>query len=180
MKSLKLLALALCVAVFASCNGGGDAQQQPVAATPNAQEQMAPQPAADTTMASQQVPQQAPAQTAALPEPITTFLKQYFPGATVAGVETDNEYGGLEYDVYLNDGTEVDFDARNQWEKVDCHTKAVPAALVPSAIASYVKANYQSLPITKIDNNRYGYDIELSNGLELKFNANGQFMGIDD
>ena len=146
MKSLKLLALALCVAVFASCNGGGDAQQQPVAATPNAQEQMAPQPAADTTMASQQVPQQAPAQT----------------------------------DVYLNDGTEVDFDARNQWEKVDCHTKAVPAALVPSAIASYVKANYQSLPITKIDNNRYGYDIELSNGLELKFNANGQFMGIDD
>lgn len=176
MKSLKLLAFALCVAVFASCNSGGDAQQQPVAAAPNAQEQMAPQSAADTTMASQQVPQQA----AALPEPITTFLNQYFPGSTVAGIETDNEHGGIEYDVYLNDGTEVDFDARNQWEKVDCHTKAVPAALVPPAIVSYVKANYQSLPITKIDNNHYGYDIELSNGMELKFNANGQFMGMDD
>ena len=178
MKSFKLLAFAVCASMLASCNNGGDAQQQQI--VPNAQEQMAPQPATDTTMSTQQAPAQATVQTQALPEPITTFINKNFPGSTIATVETDNEFGGLEYDVYLNDGTEVDFDASNQWETVDCKVKAVPAELVPAAITSYVKANFQSLPITKIDKKRYGYEIELSNGLDLKFNANGQFVGVDD
>ena len=80
----------------------------------------------------------------------------------------------------LNDGTEIDFDLNNQWDNVDCHTKAIPAALVPQAIANYVKTNYQALPITKIDKDAYGYEIELSNGMDLKFDTSGRFLGIDD
>ena len=80
----------------------------------------------------------------------------------------------------LNDGTEIDFDRNNQWDNVDCHTKAIPAALVPQAIANYVKTNYQALPITKIDKDAYGYEIELSNGMDLKFDTSGRFLGIDD
>ena len=122
----------------------------------------------------------APATTAqALPEAITTFLKQHFPNATVAGVEPDNEHGGLEYDVYLNDGTQVDFDTNNQWEKVES-MKGVPAALVPKAIATYVKGNYQNLAITKINKEYGGYEIELANGMDLKFDGSGRFMGMDD
>ena len=34
--------------------------------------------------------------------------------------------------------------------------------------------------ITKIDKERYGYDIELSNDLELKFNRQGALIGMDD
>lgn len=177
MKIIKLTTFALFISALVSCNGGGDATQ----ATMPAAQQPTEQPAApaDTTMAQQPAAQPA-AQAQALPQPITDFLQQQFPGATVAYVETDNEHGGLEYDVTLNDGTEVDFDPANQWEQVDCKVKAVPAALVPPAIASYVKANYQGLPITKIDRKRYGYEIELSNGLDLNFNPNGQFTGIDD
>ena len=32
----------------------------------------------------------------------------------------------------------------------------------------------------KIDKERHGYDIELSNDLELKFNKQGQLIGFDD
>ena len=77
-------------------------------------------------------------------------------------------------------GTEVDFDKKGNWDNVDCKTKAVPASLVPAAIAQYVKAHYPNTVIVKIDKERGGYEIELSNDLDLKFNSKGKLIGIDD
>lgn len=115
-----------------------------------------------------------------LPEHVTAFIKQYFPDAQVSLARSEREFGGLEYDVTLNDGTEIDFEAGGDWDNVDCKTKAVPEALVPKAISEYVKANYAQLLITKIDKDRNGFDIDLSNGSELKFDLNGKFLMIDD
>ena len=173
----KVLSVGVILFALWSCSGNNDANQQQVA-VPTVQEQPVQAAPADSTMAQPQAA--APATTAqALPEAITTFLKQHFPNATVSGVEPDNEHGGLEYDVYLNDGTQVDFDANNQWEKVES-MKGVPAALVPKAIATYVKGNYQNLAITKINKEYGGYEIELANGMDLKFDGSARFMGMDD
>ncbi len=166
---------------LASCNNGGGQQptQAPVAPQPaSGQVSAVPDSTAQQGAAQQGAPTQVQPQ--ALPEPITKFVQQHFPGATVVRVEADQEFGGLDYDLTLNDGTEVDFDPANEWEKVDCHVKAVPAALVPAAIASFVKSNYQGQPITKIERKPMGYEIELANGLELKFDKNGAFMHVDD
>jgi len=43
-----------------------------------------------------------------------------------------------------------------------------------------VKANFPDSQIVKIDKERGGYDIELSNDLDLRFNAKGKVLGIDD
>ena len=59
-------------------------------------------------------------------------------------------------------------------------TSAVPAALVPAAIKQYAEANFSNCKITKIEKERYGYDIELSNDVELKFNHKGALIGMDD
>ena len=66
-----------------------------------------------------------------------------------------------------------------EWDKVDCYMLPVPAALVPETIKQYVKANFPDAVINKIDKERYGYEIELSNNLELKFNKQGMLMQID-
>jgi len=147
----------------------------------NNNQQMQPQQAPAPTV--QQQPAQTPpadAQAQAVPEAINAFVKQYFPNATIAGVEPDNDHGGVEYDVHLNDGTEVDFDANNQWETIESRAKGVPAAFIPQAIATYVKSNYQNMAVAKIHKEHYGYEIELTNGLELNFDQSGQFMGMDD
>ena len=86
----------------------------------------------------------------------------------------------MEYDVYLNDGTELDFDANNHWETIESRGKGVPAAFIPKAIATYVKSNYQNMSIVKIRKEHFGYEIELPNGLELSFDPQGRFMGMDD
>ena len=57
---------------------------------------------------------------------------------------------------------------------------AVPAAIIPEAIRQYVSTNFAGTIITKIDKERYGYDIELSNDIDLKFNDQGALIGMDD
>ncbi len=179
MNSKKFLSVGVVVLALCSCTGNNDANQQQQAVVPVPQEQPVQAAPADTTMAQPQANSQAAAATAqALPEAITTFIKQQFPNATIAGIEPDHEHGGLEYDVYLSDGTQIDFDANNQWEKVE--SRAVPAYFIPKAIATYVSSNYQNMAITKIKKEYNTYEVELVNGMDLVFDRSGRFMGMDD
>ncbi len=108
------------------------------------------------------------------------FMKTNFPGQAISYAKIDKDFSGTKYEVRLNNGVELDFDKSGTWDKVDCNFSAVPANLVPASIANYVKTHFAGAKIVKIDKERYGYDIELSNDLELKFNKKGQLMNIDD
>lgn len=175
----KVMSIGIILFTLWSCTGNNnDAYQQQQVVVPTVQEQPVQAAPADTTMTQPQAAAPAAA-TQALPEAITAFIKQHFPNATVVGVEPDNEHGGLEYDVYLSDGTQVDFDANNQWEKVES-MKGVPAFFIPKAIATYVKSNYQNLAITKVNKEYHGYEIELANGLDLNFDNSGRLIDMDD
>ena len=115
-----------------------------------------------------------------LPAAAKTFVQQNYKGKSIVYVEFDREFNGGKYEVTLNDGTQIDFDKKGVWDKIDCEAGAVPAALIPGTIANYVKTNFAGAKVTKIDKERYGYEIELSNGLELKFNKAGQLLSMDD
>ena len=111
-----------------------------------------------------------------LPAAAKQFVAANFPGATIVYAAKDDG----KYETTLSTGAQVDFTKKGAWDKVDCHTVAVPAAIVPAAIAAYVKASFPNTVITKIDKERYGYEIELSNDIELKFNQAGEMMAIDN
>lgn len=106
-----------------------------------------------------------------LPAAAQTFLSQYFPGLTVKSVEKEKASGTFYYDVTLADGTEVEFDQAGAWTDVDCKNKAVPSVIIPQAISAYVEANYPGLLIVQIERESYGYDIELSNDLDIRFDT---------
>ena len=114
-----------------------------------------------------------------LPAAAKTFIQKTFPGQTVSYAKIDFD-GRKKYEVRLSNGTEVEFDKNGNWDKVDCNYSAVPASLVPTNIANYVKTHFAGAKVVKIDKERHGYDVELSNELELKFNKKGQLMNIDD
>ncbi len=114
-----------------------------------------------------------------LPAAAKSFVAKQFPNKKIVRAEKDMD-GQTDYEVKLNGGVEIDFDAQGQWTKVDCGRKAVPSVLIPKAISEYVKKNYSKAIITKIDKEPYGYEIELSNRLDLKFDKNGSFIGRDD
>ena len=111
-----------------------------------------------------------------LPATAKTFVQTNFPTAKILYAEKDWN----SYECRLDDGTKVEFNRKGNWKKVDCHMKAVPAAIIPEAIQQYVTTNFQGVIITKIDKERYGYDIELSNDIDLQFNYQGALIGMDD
>ena len=116
-----------------------------------------------------------------LPAPIKAFLQQNFPGQTVSFAKKDLEGFGYQYDVVLADGTQIDFDTDDVWDKVACTlANPVPTALIPAPIVAHIQANFPDAMITKIDKEHYGYEVELANGLELKFNKQGVLTEMDD
>ncbi len=121
-----------------------------------------------------------PAPAAQAPQQITDFVAQNFSGRNISFIENDVNRAGVQFEATLSDGTEIDFDANHNWDKIDCKVNPVPDKFIPQAIAAHVKANYPAAAITKIDKEPYGYEIELNNGLDLKFNPQGQLVTIDD
>ena len=111
---------------------------------------------------------------------ITQFVTQHFPNATVQMVMPDED----DIDVVLNDFTKIEFRLNNEWKKVDCEHSttftAVPATIVPEQITAYVNTNFPGAIIKKLEKKFRGWEIELNNGLELKFNSNFKVMEIDD
>ena len=110
------------------------------------------------------------------------FIKQYFPGTSVVLVEIDDDDDDseMEYCVWLNDGTKVEFNMQGEWERVGRKKTGVPVKLIPPAIIQYVRANYPDDVVSKLSKKPYGYKIELSNDKHLRFNPQGQFMEVID
>ena len=116
-----------------------------------------------------------------LPVSVKTFIQQTFPGKTITYAEKDLELTGYKYDVMLADGTHVEFDTDDMWDKIECPmTSPVPMALVPAPIATHIQTNFPGVLILKIDKESYGYEVELGNGIELKYNKQGALKEMDD
>jgi hypothetical protein len=114
-----------------------------------------------------------------LPAAAQSFLKEYFPDSPISYVKKEADLTPT-YEVVLQNGTEIEFNKKGQWDNIDCKRLAVPAALIPAAISEYVNANFPGQSIVKIDRETYGHEIEMANGLELKFDKKGKLLHIDD
>lgn len=115
-----------------------------------------------------------------LPTMAQTFIRTHFAGKQVSLVLKDRDGLRVNYDVMLSDGTKLEFDKKGGWTEIDCKPSAVPAALVPADIANYVKENHPDVRIVQIERYRRGYEIDLSNGLDIRFNKQMEVVEIDD
>lgn len=115
-----------------------------------------------------------------LPAAAQEFLAANFKDLTLAYAVEDPKFIGSEYEVIYTDRTEVDFESNGEWSSVERKYAAVPAAIVLVQIADYVKKSFAGESIRKIDRDKYTWEVELSNGLEIKFDRNFQVIDIDD
>lgn len=110
-----------------------------------------------------------------LPQQAKTFLASYYPDVDIVSVIKDDN----EYDVILANGHSIDFDKSGLWQDVSAPMgQTVPKGFYPAAIDAYVDG--LGAPVSGInDISRIsgGFEVELSNGLELFFNAEGAFIG---
>jgi hypothetical protein len=113
-----------------------------------------------------------------VPSVIQKFIASTFPSAQIVKVEREHKGYGVEYDVTLNDGTEIDFDVNKKWEQIDCKKSSayVPSSVIPKAIAKHLAVVCPGEQVIEIERERTGYEVMLENGLEFKYDANGKYL----
>lgn len=114
-----------------------------------------------------------------LPKTAQATVKKHFASSEVL-YSTQDGLVFKTYDVVFANGDKIEFDSSGNWKDVDMMSGAVPSAFVPVQIQNYVKKSYPGSKITKIDRDSRDYEIELSNGLDLKFNKQFKLIEIDD
>ncbi|AZA78337.1 hypothetical protein EG347_12860 [Chryseobacterium sp. G0186] len=116
-----------------------------------------------------------------LPKTTKNFLASHFKGIAVSSAIEDREiYGVDDYKVYLSNGMKMEFESNGNWKEVDGKHQKIPYGFIPVSIRNYSTKNFPNTYIIKIEKKRWSYKAELSNGLELEFDKNGNFKRIDD
>jgi hypothetical protein len=116
-----------------------------------------------------------------IPPAVKNYVAINFPSAKIINIERDHEAHGIAYDITLDNGVEIDFNSRNQWESIDCEhaSISVPINLLPKSIGEYIQSTYPGEKVIEVERDAYGYELKLTNRLELIFDKNGEFMRID-
>lgn len=116
-----------------------------------------------------------------LPQAARTAIANNFK-SKVSLINVEKTLGAVsEFEVILSDGSEITFDKNGNWKEVDVpRGKAVPAGFIPAGVKDYVQQNHKGQKVESIDKDRQGYDVELSNGIDLKFDKDGKFLRYDN
>lgn len=115
-----------------------------------------------------------------LPTKAQEFISEHYSNNSVKHTTIDREISSTEYEIVLDNGTKIEFNESGEWRSIDCYSDAVPEAIVPSKIRTYVKENYGTCAITELKRERYGWEVGLSNGLDLEFDSAYRLTEIDD
>ena len=120
--------------------------------------------------------------TSVLPKNALELINKHFGKVGVNHIKVDKNMIGHvdDYDVILNNGAEIEFKADGTLKSVDCGSKSVPDALVIKPIRDYIKKNFKGAAIVSFEIERNSYEIELVNGLDLKFDRSGNFIKVDN
>ncbi|WP_316839177.1 PepSY-like domain-containing protein [Pedobacter gandavensis] len=113
-----------------------------------------------------------------LPSESRIFIDTYFSGNEILRIEKDTKSTDEYYEVNFVGGMSVDFDQWGKWTEVDGNNQAIQTGFILPTIVDYVKVNYATSAIESIDKKPYGFDVELLNNIELRFNSTGVFLGL--
>lgn len=116
-----------------------------------------------------------------LPLPAQNFLTQYYAGDQISTIFYNVNSTQSAYEVYFDSGSEVEFDKSGNWTEVNAPAgMSIPDGIAPVFVVSYVEANYPLAGVNSIDIEYGGvYDVELTNGVEIVFSANGDVLGVN-
>ncbi|MFI3268642.1 MAG: PepSY-like domain-containing protein [Rikenellaceae bacterium] len=116
-----------------------------------------------------------------LPKSAQTFISTYYGKDKVSIATVEKDLFETDYKVILTSGVKIEFDEKGNWTDIEGRRNSeIPKALVPEYIHNYVKSNFSSNKIIKIERDRKTTEVELDNGMELEFNSNGRLIKVDN
>lgn len=114
-----------------------------------------------------------------LPANAKNVVEKYFDKNNIAYVKKDGIGDWVEYEVKFLNQDEVDFNSNGEVRSVEMKSGAVPSELMPQQILDFVAKNYAGQTIVQYSVIYQGYEIELSSGLEIKFDKQCNVTELD-
>lgn len=112
-----------------------------------------------------------------LPAVSKNYVYNHFKGRSIVYAERDWD----SYECRLDDGTKIEFWRDGSLKKIETYsTGNMPGDCMSESIGAYVNGHFPGCVVTKIERKYYGYEVELSNDIELKFNHRGVLIDVDD
>ncbi len=122
-----------------------------------------------------------PATAKDLPKAAHAFIEKHFAAKKIAAVTIDKGWGTKSFEVTLDDGSELEFNAKGEWRELEAGAgTGLPSTMLPEKISEYLTQHYPTAMIKEAARRGKGYEIELRAGPELEFDANGHFVRLDD
>lgn len=110
-----------------------------------------------------------------LPGPIQNYMQTYFPQQKVIKYKSEVTAETKKYKVFLDNGITVVFEDEPQPNLI-FGTGALPDAVIPDKILSYVKGNFPNHFINRWQIRSINQTIQLDDGTNLKFDSKGDFI----
>lgn len=115
-----------------------------------------------------------------LPEKAQMFIDEHFANVDILYAKAERDMGVItSYDVVLEGDVKIEFNRSGEWESVDCNRGRVPDSVLPKAVLDYVAKKFPKAYVVEIERNMMGYDVKLSNDLDLEFDMSGKFLRVD-
>ncbi len=111
-------------------------------------------------------------QLSSIPQNAQNFIKQHFANVQVTFIERDWD----DIEVYLANGTQIDFFPNGDWKEVKGYGN-IPNTILPANVMNTVKRTYPNAAIIKIEKQFTIFEIKLNNMMELYVDNNGQLIG---
>ena len=115
-----------------------------------------------------------------LPKISQQFISTYFGTKNVSKVLFEQDYLKKEYEVILSNGTKIEFRGDGSWKEIKSKRTVIPTGYIPKKIVTYVYKGFPNAGIKKIEKKRFSYEVELTNGIDLKFDSKGNFLRFED
>ena len=110
-----------------------------------------------------------------LPKPAIELIQKHWPSCAI-----DFAYiNGKEYEALLTAGTIIQFDSKGIWKEMKC-TDGLPVTLVPGYITRYVVERFPKQLIIDCEKLKGGYEVTLTNGLQIQFDLRGYVTHVDE
>ncbi len=115
-----------------------------------------------------------------LPAQAIAFVGEHFSKDQVLFAVEESEFFDKEFKVMLENGISLKFDKEGAWKQVESKMTAVPDALIPNEIRSFIDQRFPKAQVREIQREKRGWEIELMNGISLEFDKRFNLVDYDD
>lgn len=112
-----------------------------------------------------------------LPAQARTTIRNAWNGAPIVDAWRNKQGRKVEYKASVEDGSTIKFDASGRWIEMKSYG-GVPTKMLPQALLSHINKYYEGQQIVWVTKTPKRYQVQLTDGSKLEFNAKGVFQAF--